>query len=271
MSDRDELAAYVDIWWQAIGDFTALLEEVPEEEWATPTDLPGWDVKACAGHTAHLESVLAGAGEESAEVGEPPHVTGLTGVYTEIGVINRRDTPAAAIIEEIRTAAAKRHQALLADPPTDGTAKPPITPGGVPWNWRTLLRNRPLDVWMHEQDVRRAVGRPGDLDTAAARHTADYLTLAFPKVVGKNVRPPLGTTAVLAVDGSPEIGVEIGEDGRAQVVAKSPPAPTVRIDLDRENFIVAAGGRRSPEPDRVRISGDAELGVLILERMGTTP
>ena len=24
---------------------------------------------------------------------------------------------------------------------------------------RLLLRNRPLDVWMHEQDVRRAIGR----------------------------------------------------------------------------------------------------------------
>ena len=80
-------------------------------------------------------------------------------------------TPAPdAIINEIREAATTRHTALLADPPTDGDGASP-TPifGGVPWNWRTLLRNRPLDVWMHEQDVRRAVGRPGGMDTRAGQ------------------------------------------------------------------------------------------------------
>ena len=89
MSDQVELAGYVDIWWQAVDDFTGLLEELREEDWSAPTDLPGWDVKACAAHTAHLESVLAGEPEETADVGEPPHVTGLMGLYTEIGVVNR--------------------------------------------------------------------------------------------------------------------------------------------------------------------------------------
>jgi uncharacterized protein (TIGR03083 family) len=173
--DREELAGYVEVWWQAVNDFLDLLEQVPEEEWTTPTDLAGWDVKACAAHVAHLEGVLAGAPEETAEVGEPAHVTGLMGLYTEIGVVNRREASADSIINELRESATKRHTALLADPPTDGDAKPDVIFGGVPWSWRTLLRNRPLDVWMHEQDVRRAVGRPGGMDTPAARHTAEYL------------------------------------------------------------------------------------------------
>src|SRR6187397_2323648 len=73
--DRAELAGYVEVWWQAVNDFLDLLEQLPEEEWTTPTDLAGWDVKACAAHTAHLEGILAGNPEETAEVGEPPHVT----------------------------------------------------------------------------------------------------------------------------------------------------------------------------------------------------
>ncbi|RYI99555.1 MAG: hypothetical protein EON52_25610, partial [Actinomycetales bacterium] len=64
MSDEELLRGYVDVWWQAINDFTDLLEELEEAEWATPTDLPGWDVRAVASHIAHLEGVLAGAGEE---------------------------------------------------------------------------------------------------------------------------------------------------------------------------------------------------------------
>ena len=124
------------------------------------------------------------------------------GLYTEIGVVNRRDASADAIINEIREAVTKRHTALLADPPTDGDAKPELIFGGVPWSWRTLLRNRPLDVWMHEQDVRRAVGRPGGLDTAAARHTADYLAESLGYVLGKKVGAPAGTSLVLDMEGS---------------------------------------------------------------------
>ncbi|WP_298520860.1 maleylpyruvate isomerase family mycothiol-dependent enzyme, partial [uncultured Nocardioides sp.] len=215
--DREELADYVDVWWQAVNGFLDLLEQLPEEEWATPTDLAGWDVKACAAHTAHLESILTGAPEETAEVGEPPHVTGLMGLYTEIGVVNRRDASADAIINELREAATKRHTALLADPPTDGDAKPEHIFGGVPWSTRTLLRNRPLDVWMHEQDVRRAVGRPGNMDSPPAKHTAEYLAEGLGYVLAKKVGAPVGTSVVLDLAGSPPFAFEIDDNGRGQL------------------------------------------------------
>src|SRR5262245_55812540 len=116
MNDRELLAGYVDVWWSAINDFTDLLEELTAEDWDRPTDVPGWDVRAVASHIAHLEAILAGAEEETADVGEPSHVTGLMGLYTEIGVLNRRDASPDAIINEIRSAATARHTALLADP-----------------------------------------------------------------------------------------------------------------------------------------------------------
>src|SRR4051794_7646323 len=134
MSDQEELAGYVAVWWQAINDFTTLLEELPPEAWSQPTDLAGWDVKAVASHMAHLEGILAGRPEETADVGEPTHVTGLMGLYTEVGVVTRRDAEPDAIIGEIRSAATARHTALLADPPTDGDGKPEHIFGGVPWN-----------------------------------------------------------------------------------------------------------------------------------------
>ena len=67
MDDREELAGYVEVWWQAVNDFLELLESVPEAQWSAPTDLPGWDVRAVASHTAHLEGILAGGPEETAE------------------------------------------------------------------------------------------------------------------------------------------------------------------------------------------------------------
>ncbi len=67
---QERLSGYLEVWWQAVNDFTAVLEELPVEQWSTPTDLPGWDVHAVAAHVAHLESVLAGGPEESPR-GEP--------------------------------------------------------------------------------------------------------------------------------------------------------------------------------------------------------
>ncbi|KAA1421641.1 maleylpyruvate isomerase family mycothiol-dependent enzyme [Nocardioides humilatus] len=271
MSDAERLAGYIDTWWQAIGDFTALLDSLPEDAWALPTDLPGWDVKAIAAHTAHLESILGGGPDEQADIGEPPHVNGPMGQFTEIGVVTRRDRTPASIVEEIRERTAARHDALLADPPSDGSAPAPSVFGLVGWDQNTLLRNRPLDVWMHEQDVRRAVGQPGGMDTAGAQHTADYLSAAFGFVVGKKVKPPVGTTAVLAVEGSEEVAVEIDENGRGQRLAEVPAEPTVSLTMDRESFIVLAGGRRAAAPGAVVIEGDIELGQQIIAKMGSTP
>jgi uncharacterized protein (TIGR03083 family) len=270
MDDRAELAGYVEVWWQAVNDLLDLLEELPEEEWSMPTDLPGWDVRACAAHTAHLEGILAGNPEETAEVGEPPHVAGLMGLYTEIGVVNRRDASTDAILGELREVTTKRHTALLTDPPTDGDARPETIFAGVPWSWRTLLRNRPLDVWMHEQDIRRATGRPGNLDGAAARHTAEYLAESLGYVLGKKVGAPAGTSLVLEMAGSAPVAFEVDEAGRGRSIP--PPAdPTVTLRMDRESFIRLAGGRCAAEPGRVSVDGDQELGARLLAGLAVTP
>ncbi len=274
MSDQDRLAGYVEAWWQTVNDFTDLLESLDEPEWATPTDLPGWDVRAVASHVAHLEGILAGAPEETADVGEPPHVTGLMGLYTEIGVVNRRRHDPDAIINEIRSAATQRHTQLLADPPTDPAAQAETGFGGVPWSWEKLLRNRPLDIWMHEQDVRRATGRPGGLDSRGARHTATYLAESLGFVLGKRVGAPGGTTLVLEL-GSPAPSethaFTVDENGRGTPLAEPPADPTVTLRMDRETFICLSGGRRPAPPDAVAVHGDADLAERVLAGLATTP
>ncbi|GAA1776357.1 maleylpyruvate isomerase family mycothiol-dependent enzyme [Nocardioides hankookensis] len=271
VNDVELLRAYVDVWWQAINDFTDLLEELPAEEWSTPTDLPGWDVKAVASHVAHLESILAGAPEETAEVGEPAHVTGFMGLYTEIGVVTRRDASPDAIINEIRSAATARHTALLADPPADPGGKPEPIFGGVGWDWRTLLRNRPLDVWMHEQDIRRAVDRPGGMDSPAARHTAEYLAESLGFVVAKRAGAEPGTTVVLELEGSDPFAFAVNDARRGERLASAPSSVDVTLRMDREAFIRLAGGRCEPEPGTYAVTGDDDLAGRIIGAMATTP
>ena len=269
--DRARLSGYVEVWWQAVADFTALLEELPAEAWSTPTDLPGWDVHAVAAHTAHLEAVLAGAPEDPLTAGEGGHVRGMMGVYTESGVLARRDRTPDELIHEISASATARHTALLADPPTDGAAAPARQFTGVTWSWETLLRNRPLDVWMHEQDVRRAVGRPGGLDTRAAEHVETYLAESLGVVLAKRVGAAPGTTAVLAVEGSEPRGVRRHRRAAAaERLPEVPQVPDVRLAMDRETFVLLAGGRRAPAPGAVRVDGDRALGERLLARLVVT-
>jgi uncharacterized protein (TIGR03083 family) len=270
MSDP-RLLQLVEIWHQACTDFVTLVREIPPEQWELPTDLEGWSVKDNVAHTAHLEAVLAGAPEETIEVADAPHLKTFVNHYTEQGVLARRDRDMATLAGEIEQAVATRYAELLAAPLDDPSAAPPRTPGGAPWNYGTLLNNRPLDVWMHDQDVRRAIGRPGGYDCAVATHVLNLLGLGLPMVVGKRIAPPAGTTVRLTL---PEAGLSwtagVGDDGRAALVADVA-EPTTAVTLSDEDFVVLAGGRRTPEVTRPVIEGDEEIGRRLLGSLVMTP
>jgi uncharacterized protein (TIGR03083 family) len=267
----DRMAHLVEIWHRACTDFVSLARDIPRDQWGLPTDLDGWTVKDNVAHTAHLEGVLAGAPEETMQVGEATHLKGLMNYYTEQGVLARRELDMAALIDEIEQAVAKRYAALQAQAPIEASAAPPKTPGDVPWDNQTLLSNRPLDVWMHEQDIRRAIDRPGGYTSPAAAHVMRVLGRALPMVVGKRVGPPAGTTVRLSV---PDAGlhwtVQVGDDGRATHVGDQT-SPTTTVTLSPQDFVVLCGGRRTPDSTQPVIEGDEDLGHRLLESMAVTP
>jgi uncharacterized protein (TIGR03083 family) len=271
MNDTARLAGLVEIWRSSIDDFVALARQIPTEQWDLPTDLAGWSVKDNVAHTAHLEGVLAGAPEETIPVDAAPHIKDLTGFYTEQGVLARRERDMESLAAEIEAAAAIRYAELQATPPEDGAAAPARTPAGVPWNTDTLLNNRPLDVWMHEQDIRRATGRPGGYDRPAAAHTLRRLAGALPMVLGKRVGAGAGTSVRIDVsDAGASWSVAVGEDGRAARVERLD-EPTALITLTAEEFVVLAGGRRGVEATSPVIVGDAELAQAVLSQLAVTP
>lgn len=271
VTDQDRLSSLVAVWWEAIDSFTHLLEHVGDDEWSTPTDLPGWDVRAVAAHTAHLESLLAGRAHDDVEIGDAPHARGTMGQFTEQGVVARRPESPDALITEIRESTTARHTQLLADPPTDPSAPAPGVFGAIGWTTGLLLRNRPLDVWMHEQDIRRALDRPGNLDSAAAIHSADYLMESLPFVVGKRAQAPVGSVVRLEVAAHAPVTVVVGDDGRGRLATPEDGEPTVTLTMDRETFVVLAGGRSPGELGVVGVVGDDKLGARVIAAMAVTP
>lgn len=271
MTSTEQLKTYVDAWWASVQDLLTLLEELPEPEWDRPTDLPGWDVRAVASHVAHLEGLTAGAPREDAEVPESDHIKSPMGQFTEIGVLTRRDASPASIIDEIRRHTSVRHDELLSSPPEDPSPPAPGLFGAIGWTTGKLLRNRPLDVWMHEQDIRRATGRPGNLDAPGALHTADYLLEGVGYVLAKKAGGTPGTTVVVEVEGHAPYAFTVTKDGKGVPVADPVSDPTVTLTTDRETYVLLAGGRASGDAARVTVTGDATLGTKIVENLNLTP
>src|SRR4051794_29961653 len=270
---HQELSRTIEVWHGAATDVVALLRSLDEDDWDRPTDLPGWDVRAVAAHLAHLESDLAGNPQEPVEVPDAPHINGLIGQYTEAGPLARAAWPTEQIIDELESSVEKRHAELLEDPPADPSAPAPGFAALAGWSWATLLSNRPLDIWMHEQDIRRAIGRPGGLDSPAAAHTAGVFAESVPYVLARRAGAGPGTTVVVEVTGAQprNLTATVGDNGRGVALPEPPEDPDVRLTVDFESWIVLAGGRRAPDEVKVVVSGDEELARRVLAGLAVTP
>ena len=113
---------------------------------------------------------------------------------------------------------------------------------------------------------------PGNLDSAAAIHTADYLMESLPYVVGKRAQAPVGHRRTPR-GGRPRAGDRRRRARTGAVVAPRPTtaSPTVTLAMDRETFVVLAGGRRPAAAADVRLTGDTELGERVVASLGVTP
>ena len=271
--DSSRLLGLLDVFEHALTDFTTLVRELDDAEWELPTDLAGWSVHDLVSHTAHLEAILSGADEETLEVPAGlTHVRGPMGTYTEQGVIARRAHTRAELLAELEDATSRRLAQTRQSPPTDASASPPTSFGGTGWSWGQMLSNRPLDVWMHEQDIRRATGRPGDLDSPSARHVIEVFSGSWGLVVAKRAGARPGQTVALELtDQLERTVVTIDEAGRGLLTTVDT-EPDVTVRMDAATYVVLCGGRRAPDQVQVEVQGDdPELARRIMASMTLTP
>ncbi len=258
-----DLRVFVEAWKSAADAVVELAEGLTVEQLQLPTDCPEWTVHDVLAHLAHLETVLLSAPEPAGDAAVVPSD------YTAAGVAERRSVPTPDVVTEFQHAVAARYSAL-AELPEDPSQIAPVTPSGVPWSWETLLRNRVVDVWTHEQDVRRAVDLPGNLGSAGAAVTAHTFAAGMPFVLGKKVKAPAGTAVRWVVDGGVPftVGAVVGDDGRARRDDDAEPDAT--LTMTTEAFTVLAAGRRGPDDVEVAVEGDADLARRVLDAMTLT-
>lgn len=265
------LQTYVDAWSDSCRAVIGLAGELRPDDWDRPSDCPGWSVHDILAHLAALEHELAyDTVEPEAEVVD--EAGRVTAAYTQLGVDARADRTPSQLVTELDDAVSVRADRLR-DLPSDPSAQPPHTPGGIGWDWPTLLRNRAIDAWVHEQDIRRAVGRAGRMDAPGARVTTETFTAGMGYVLGKQVAPPAGTTVVWRVRGAVpfELALTVGEDERARPTDSVPDDPSATLGMDNETFTILAAGRHPRTGVPVELGGDPKVCGTVLARMSVTP
>ena len=275
-----DLRTLLDAWESTLRAVAELGKRLTPDQWAAPTECPGWSAGDIVRHLAWIESFLAGRRDPDHEVdwSARPHVQGDFARLTETGVDVRRGVPQDDVCAELETLVDVRLAQILAlDPLTLQTEVMGVF--GRPVPLETLLRIRVFDAWTHLQDVRRAAGLPGDLATPGAQVSAYQMARSTPFVLARNVGAPAGTTLRVTVTGPVAFerwagideelrGVDLDELGR-------PDEPTIALETDWETYARLGAGRLDvTDPAvlaRVRLSGDPELAARVPESLAITP
>jgi uncharacterized protein (TIGR03083 family) len=265
--DKAEVLSALFATWDSIDQ---LLAGLSEQQWQTPTPLPGWCVHDVVAHMIGTESSLQGLSAPDADI----DLTALDHVRNDVGAVNEAwvrhlsSETEALLLQRFRSLTADRRKRLPAMSVDDWNAPTP-TPVGLE-SFGRFMRVRLFDCWMHEQDIRDGVGSPSSdaqLRGSAARLSLDEIAATMGFVVGKLGKAPDGSRVAIELTGPLARTIRVTVDGRAQVVDDfGGQDPTATIRLDGLLLARLAGGRTHDTAD-VEYRGDAEVGARVVEHL----
>ncbi|MEV0355630.1 maleylpyruvate isomerase family mycothiol-dependent enzyme [Nocardia sp. NPDC050697] len=268
MTERERITGALVAQWQAI---RALAAGFDAAQWTAPSPCPGWRTRDVIAHIVGTESTLAGA-----EPPELPDAAARAHVHNEIGALNERwvehlrPLSPAELLERYDAVIGARTAALTAMTDAEFDA-PSWTPEG-PGTYARFMRIRIFDCWMHEQDLRTAIGRPGGTDTTAGEIAIEEMTGKLGYIVGKRAAAPARSTVTVVLTGGLGRTVPVLVEDRARILETAPDDPTVTLTLPAPLFARLYGGRVTPAEvaDSVGIGGDQLLGHRVLDALAIT-
>jgi uncharacterized protein (TIGR03083 family) len=253
--------------WAVIDD---LLAGLSADDWSREA-LPGWDVHDVLAHIIGTERMLSGAEFPSAPAADlGAHVRNDIGKANEAWVLALRDRSHADLLADFRSVTAKRLGSLRAMSAEEFNA-PSWTPAGQA-TYARFMRIRIFDCWMHEQDIRAAVGLPGNEGGPVAAEALAEVVLALGYIIGKKGRAPDGCSVLIRLTGPVERDLPVVVDGRARVVPRIEGEPTASLMLPSSLFLRLAGGREDADKalGRIRLGGDEALGRQLATNLAYT-
>ncbi|MGW1894512.1 maleylpyruvate isomerase family mycothiol-dependent enzyme [Streptomyces sp. NPDC002004] len=274
MSLHPTLQTYADAWTHSVEAISELVQPLVEGEWNRATPCPGWSVRDIVSHVIGLDCEMLG---DPRPIHTLPrdlyHVKTDMQRYMEMQVDVRRHHTAPEMTSELEYTIIRRSRQLRNESrEPDAKVRGPL---GTEETLESAMRRRAFDVWVHEQDLRTTLGRPGNLDSPGAYVTRDVLLDVLPKVVAKDAGAPPSSAVVVDVHGPVEFlrTVRMDADGHGTIDGAPSLGPAATLSLDWETYVRLACGRVTPEAmaDRIKTEGDPDLVAAILAAFAFTP
>lgn len=274
MSLHPSLQTYADAWTDSVEAIAELVGPLVEGEWNKPTPCPNWSVRDIVSHVIGLDTEMLG---DPRPIHTLPrdlfHVKSDYQRYMEMQVDVRRHHTAPEMTAELEYTIIRRmRQMRNENRQPDAKVRGPL---GSEITLETAMCNRAFEVWVHEQDLRTALDKPGNIDSPGAHIVRDQLLGALPKVVAKKAGAPPNSAVVFDVHGPLEFlrTVRVDAEGRGSIDGAPSLGPIVTLSLDWETFFKLLCGRVTPESvaDRVKTEGDPEMTKAILRELAVTP
>lgn len=255
--------------WQVIDTLLSTLEG---DDWFSPTSLPGWTVHDVVAHIIGTESILSGIEPPvtDIDVHALPHVRNEIGALNERWVEGLRRSPAPQLLEHYRDITSRRAAVLRRVSESDWNTET-LTPVG-PAPFGRFMRIRVFDCWLHELDIRDAIGVPVVEGGPRAEMAFAEITSALGFVVGKRGQAPDGSRITFILDGPLAREIHIAVNGRAALVPALDGPATVTVRMNSQLFTRVACGRVQAfdHEGEITIDGDHAVGKRIVDNLAFT-
>jgi len=273
----EDLPALTAAYVQTIQSISDLGHSLRPGDVERETQCPGWTVLDQFAHVVSLEAWVQGEEPPELDAGAPEERPGIGGIVDRF-LASRRDRSLEELLEELDDLATNRVQHLEAE--TTSPEDPATGPFGAT-TLRGLMENRLFDLWVHEQDIREAIGRPGNLDGPAAAHTVRLLFAALPRIVARTAQVPDGHAVILDLSGPVvgRAGARVEErDGKPHGIPlftgdteQHPDVVTTTITMSTQAATRRAAGRVSTQDTHVTVTGDEDIARRVLDALVIAP
>ena len=148
---------------------------------------------------------------------------------------------------------------------------PSWTPAGQATYGR-FMQIRVYDCWLHEQDIRDSLGRPGNDSGPQAATAVEEIALALGFIVGKKAGAPEGSAVTFAITGGVTRTIHVAVGKRAAVVDRLESPADVTLHMSSGLFVRLAGGRVDPAVtvEQIVMDGNQELGRRVIAALPFT-
>ncbi|MGW1882663.1 maleylpyruvate isomerase family mycothiol-dependent enzyme [Streptomyces sp. NPDC001970] len=274
MTVHPSLQTYADAWAHSVEAISELVQPLVEGEWNRATPCPGWSVRDIVSHVIGMECEMLG---DPRPIHTLPrdlyHVRSEFSRYMEMQVDVRRHHTAPEMTAELEYTIIRRNRQLRNESRSPETMV--RAPLGAEQTLELAYQMRAFDIWVHEQDLRTTLGKPGNLDSPGALVARDNFLAILPKVVAKDAGAPPNSAVVFDVSGPVDFlrTVRVDADGHGTIDGAPSLGPAVTLALDWETYVRLAAGRVRPAAvaDRIKVEGDADLAGAILDSFAITP